>query len=99
MATKEELEQQLEQTRKDMRILASMATDSARTALADVGGSAEHQLTMLSADARALYDDVADEGRRLTNAAGDRIREKPLASAGIAFAIGLVIGGLLSGRR
>lgn len=95
MATKEELEQQLAQTRDDMRILAGMAAERAETAGADIATAARDQAQMLSDEAQAMLDDAKEEGKRLASEAEAQMRAHPFATAGIAFGIGMMLGAVL----
>lgn len=98
MATKEELEQQLEVARKDIEALASMAGGTVRDQLRNGVDQAQAQVGELSDEARALYDGARAEGARLRHMTEEQVRANPLATIGLAFAAGVVLSGLF-GRR
>lgn len=98
MATKEELEAQLEIARKDIQTLASMAGGTVREQLHGGMEQAQGKVGELSEEARAVYDSARAEGARLRRVTEDHIRDNPLGTVGIAFVIGMVVAGLL-GRK
>ena len=88
----EELKSQLEQTRKDMRILASLARKRAVGAAQNLRDEAGHKVEELSEEASRLMGDVRDKGEHLYGEFEETVRRNPIAATGIAFAIGWVIG-------
>ena len=84
MASKEELEKYLENTRADMKILASMAAGRAREAGVD-----------LSEDAKVLLDDVSENCTQAVGQIETRIQSRPFVATGIAFGIGVTLGAFL----
>ncbi len=98
MAKIEELEAQLKLAKKDIEVLAAMAGTTAKEAATEAVGSASAQLESLSEDARQIYLDAINEGRKASQAAQDQIKANPLAATGIAFALGMVVAALLNRR-
>lgn len=99
MATSnKDLEAQLQQARKDIETLAAMAGDRARDYAREKMSGAEEQLSALSDEARAIYEQAAEQGRYMRAQTEERIKSNPLAATGIAFLAGIVLANLL-GRR
>ena len=98
MATKEELEQQLEVARRDIETLATMAGGTVREQGQSGVDRAGTEIEHLSAEARALYDQARNEGARMRQMTEEHIRSNPLATVGLAFAAGVILSGLL-GRK
>lgn len=98
MATKEELEQQLEIARNDIQTLAKMAGGTVREQLQSGVDHAQGKAGELSEEARAVYDSARAEGARLRRVTEEHIRDNPLGTMGIAFVAGMVLAGIL-GRR
>ncbi len=95
MATKEELEEQLERARADIETLARMAGQTAQQKAQSAVRGAEQVMDHLSDDARALYESALQEGAKLRQASEDTIKSNPLASIGIAFVAGMLLSGLM----
>ena len=77
----------------EMRVgKAQMKSELADSALAGIN-AAEH----LGGAAGEQMDALMDKGRDLIDSAADLIRERPIASFGIAFAAGFVIAKLARG--
>lgn len=98
MATREELETQLQTARKDIEALAVLAGQTARDQARNGADTANAQVSQLSDEARAMFDAARNEGTRLRAATEDRIRSNPIGTMGIAFAAGLILANVL-GRR
>lgn len=98
MATKEELEQQLEVARRDIETLATMAGGTVREQLQSGVARAGTEIEELSTEARALYDQARNEGVRMRRMTEEHIRSNPLATVGLAFAAGVLLSGLF-GRK
>lgn len=98
MAKIEELEAQLKLAKKDIEKLASMAGATAKEAAADAAGTASAHLEGLSDDARQVYLDAIEEGRKAGQAAQEQIKANPLAATGIAFVLGMIVAALLNRR-
>lgn len=92
--TKEELKAQLEATKRDMQVLASMVRDSASARAVKARDDVAEGLDELSEEARALIGTVQLEGLRLADEATDTVRRNPLAAVGIAFGLGWLFGKL-----
>ena len=90
--TKDELKTQLEATRRDMEILASMVRDRATAGVAQARTAAMCRVDELSAEAQALLGNAQAEAMRLTDEAADQIRRNPLTAIAIAFGLGWLIG-------
>lgn len=96
--TTRDVEAELKAARRDIETLAKMAAERAGEAGATAVDLAERKAQQLSDEARKLYDEAVDGGVRARREAEARIRENPLASAGIAFLIGALFAALM-GRR
>ena len=90
--TKDELKAQLEATRRDMEILASMVRERATAGVFQARDAAYERADELSAEARALIGTAQAEALRLTDEASDQIRRNPLTAIAIAFGLGWLIG-------
>ena len=92
--TKDELKAQLEATRRDMQVLASMVRERAAARAYGTRDAAIEGLEELSAEGRALLESAQLEGERLAMEASDTVRRNPMAAVGIAFGLGWLIGAL-----
>jgi len=72
--------------------LAALKADLARLAK----GLKDEATGQISEKASAIYDKLREEGDETTEALARHVRERPLASLGIALAVGFVLGRLLS---
>lgn len=98
MATKEELEEQLEIARRDIAALAMMAGETARQKAQDGVDHARQGMDGLSKETQELYDRARREGVQFRQTAERQLEQHPIATLGLAFAAGIVAAGLL-GRR
>lgn len=98
MATKEELEEQLDVARRDIAALANMASETARQKAQNSVDHARQGIDGLSQETRELYDRARQEGAQLRHTAERQVEQHPMATIGLAFAAGIVAAGLL-GRR
>jgi ElaB/YqjD/DUF883 family membrane-anchored ribosome-binding protein len=92
--TKDELKAQLDATRRDMQILATMVRERASARAVRARDDVVEGLDELSEEARALLGAVQMEGLRLADEASDTVRRNPLAAVGIAFGLGWLCGKL-----
>ncbi len=95
MATKEELEDQLAQTRSDMKVLASLASERATEVAIDAKDAAKEKVGALSAEAQAMLDEATVEAKRFAKDAEATMKANPLATVGIAFGIGMLLGSVM----
>lgn len=98
MATKEELEEQLEVARRDIAALASMAGETAREKAQNGVDHAWQGIDGLSRESRELYERARREGVQLRQTAERQVEQHPIATIGLAFIAGIAAAGLL-GRR
>lgn len=98
MATKEELEEQLEIARNDIAALAAMAGETARQKATNGVDYAREGMEGLSQETRELYERARREGAQLRRTAEHQVEQHPIATIGLAFAAGIAVAGLL-GRR
>lgn len=80
----DELKAEFAQLKQDMQKILGTLGDTAK-------GRAAH----LADDARARVSAARAEGERLANAAGDVVKERPIASVLVAFVAGVVLAKLL----
>ncbi len=92
--TKDELKAQLDATRRDMEVLATMVRERAGARAVRARDDVVEGLGDLSEEARALIGAVQMEGLRLADEATDTVRRNPLAAVGIAFGLGWLFGKL-----
>ncbi len=92
--TKDELKAQLDATRRDMQILATMVRDRANARALKTRDEVVEGLDELSEETRALIGAAQVEGLRLADEATDTVRRNPLAAVGIAFGLGWLFGKL-----
>ena len=78
--------------------IQQLRADFAKIA-ADMRGMANSGYTQAKGQAQESAEKVWDEVRRQVGTVGREIEERPVASALVSFATGLVLGMLLSGRR
>lgn len=95
MATKDDLETQLEKARKDVEVLARMAGDRAGTLAGQARGEIDAYVATLSDEARAMFDDAKSRGREVRAVAEDQVREHPLAAVGVALFAGFVLASIM----
>ena len=98
MASKEELEEQLQTARQDIATLTAMAGETARDQVRNGADQARAQVDGLSAETRALYDSARGEGARLRRNTAEQVQSHPLASTGLDFAAGVLVAGLMASR-
>ena len=98
MATIREMQDQLADAGDDIGAAASRGANSAEGELHKLGSK-------LRANGSELEDNLRDAGERfaqgaktLGSAAGEQVREHPLAAAGIAFAAGVLVSRWLRSR-
>ena len=92
--TRDELKAQLDATRRDMQILATMVRERASARALRARDDVVEGLDELSEEARTLIGAVQMEGLRLADEASDTVRRNPLAAVGIAFGLGWLVGRL-----
>lgn len=92
--TKDELKAQLDATRSDMKVLASMVRERAGARTLRARDDVVEGLDELSEETRALIGAAQLEGLRLADEASDTVRRNPLAAVGIAFGLGWLLGKL-----
>lgn len=92
--TKDELKAQLDATRRDMEVLATMVRERASARAHKARDDVVDGLEDLSEEARALIGAAQLEGLRLADEATDTVRRNPLAAVGIAFGLGWLFGKL-----
>jgi ElaB/YqjD/DUF883 family membrane-anchored ribosome-binding protein len=98
MATKEELEEQLQTARNDIATLTAMAGETAREQARNGVDHARASVDGLSSETRALYDSARSEGARLRQQTEHQVQDHPFAATGLAFAAGVVVAGLMARR-
>ena len=98
MAKIEELEAQLKLAKKDIETLAAMAGTTAKEAAVEATETASAHLESLSDDARQVYIEATNEGRKASLAAQEQIKANPLAATGIAFVLGMVVAAIFNRR-
>jgi ElaB/YqjD/DUF883 family membrane-anchored ribosome-binding protein len=92
--TKDELKAQLEATKRDMQVLASMVRERASARAYKARDDVVEGFDDLSEETRALIGAAQMEGLRLADEATDTVRRNPLAAVGIAFGLGWLFGRL-----
>lgn len=92
--TKDELKAQLDATRRDMEILATMVRERASARALNARDEVMGKVDELSEEARAMIGAAQLEGLRLADEASDTVRRNPLAAVGIAFGLGWLLGKL-----
>jgi ElaB/YqjD/DUF883 family membrane-anchored ribosome-binding protein len=80
----DELKAEFAQLKQDMQKILGTLGDTAKGRAADLAG-----------DARAKVSAARAEGERLATAAGDVVKERPIASVLVAFVAGVVLAKLL----
>jgi ElaB/YqjD/DUF883 family membrane-anchored ribosome-binding protein len=98
MATKEELEEQLQTARNDIATLTAMAGETAREKARNGVDHVRHKADGLSAETRALYDNARAGGAQLRQQTERQVQEHPLAATGLAFAAGVLVAGVMARR-
>ncbi|MEM1386432.1 MAG: hypothetical protein AAGG54_02400 [Pseudomonadota bacterium] len=98
MTKLDNLEAQLQAARKDVETLAAMAGSSAKEVANDAADMAATHMEALSEDARRLYYDARDEGRKAKQVAEAQIQANPLSATGVAFVLGIALAMLISRR-
>lgn len=98
MPNARDIESELKAARQDIETLASLAADRAAEVGSAAAAMADERLQNLSEEARKLYGDALGSGKRVRQQAEAKIRDNPLAAAGIAFVIGMLVAAVL-GRR
>ncbi len=79
---------EFKQLRAELARIAQLIEQTARTAGAEAASRA-----------RAAGDYVWSETQTTADHVADKIKEQPLASAGVAFGIGVLLGLIFGGRR
>lgn len=98
MPTARDIEAELRAARQDIETLASLAAERAAEVGSAAAAMADKRLEGLSEEARKLYGDALGGGKRVRQQAEAKIRDNPLAAAGIAFVVGMLVAAVL-GRR
>lgn len=91
-AQKDELTAQLEATRRDMEVLASMVRERAAANVSGARDAVYQGYEELSSEARAMLGAAQAEALRWTDEASDQVRRNPLTAIAIAFGLGWLIG-------
>ena len=73
------------------------STDAMKASLGEAGGHLKQAASHAGAASKEQVDALVDKGRDLIESAADLIRERPLASFGVAFAAGWIIAKLARG--
>lgn len=84
----EALAGEFKQLRSEFARIASLLEQTARSAGAEAASRA-----------RAAGDRVWAETQTTADHVADKIKEQPLASAGVAFGVGVLLGLIFGGRR
>lgn len=95
MASTKELEDELAKARQDIKALAAIAADKARTRGTGLASGMETLLSSLSDDARDAFEAARAEGAAARGAVEDQIKANPLAATAVAFGAGLLVATLL----
>lgn len=98
MPTNKELESELEQAKKDIATLASLAGEKAKARANGLANGLEVALSDLSDEARSAFEHARSEGAAARGAVEAQIKGNPLLGTGIAFGAGILVAALL-GRR
>lgn len=94
----EALRSDLNTIKADLRALAGDSVEFGRHAAADAKHRVGRMADQAKEHARGAYDAAKAKGADAAEAAERQISEHPFASVGIALAVGLAIGALISRR-
>lgn len=95
MATKDELQAQLEKAQSDIATLAQMTGQKLASGVGEVEQRVEEHIESLSEEAQAMVEAARNQGQQVRELAEDQIKQNPLAALAVAVGAGFLLAHLL----